>query len=304
MTFRTCLAVAACLLGSSHPEARAGDLAATGLDLQRVTWKELRFSAHKLGISATFCVRLETPTANPTGVGVERGPGAAATDPAETTELLLESTTHLPGRTFLTRERIDPAQGTVREIVDTETGVRHHCKTYTLTSRGFLLDVLEPASMAETLLQPGRWTQHSRSFAAYPQALTVGDRITGPAGLLYAASAAGLSAPGDSLAIHVLVQTQVERVTVRVEGIEPVQVDYQQESGGRLNSVREQLDALSLVVHSEAVDPAASSVFRLFGLEGDVRLVWDPGRRLPVEMSGQMKLLGHVVVRLASVILR
>ena len=67
--------------------------------------------------------------------------------------------------------------------------------------------------------------------------------------------------------------------------------------------MNEPLTALRLVAHSQPVDPASSSVFRIFGLEGDVQLLWDPERRLPVEISGHVKMFGQVEVRLASVTL-
>ena len=129
-------------------------------------WKELRFAARKAGISATIEIRLDQGTDDPTKA------------------ILLESTTHLPGRTFVARERVDPVLAGASEIVDTETGARHHRKTYSLRERGFELDVLEPASLTEMLLPPERWTRRNTSFAAYPRALAAGTTITGPAGLL------------------------------------------------------------------------------------------------------------------------
>ena len=235
--------------------------------------------------------------------GVARRQGTASAS-AENGEILLQSTSHLPGRTFRARERVDPVLARAREIVDTETGAKNHRKTYILRDRGFLLELLEPADGSENLLAPGRWTRQTRSFASYPKVLPTDAVITGPAGLLYAASAAGLNSPGDSLTIFVLVQTQVERVTVRVEGVETVETDFLESSGGVLRSVREQLSAVRLVARSQPVDPTSSSVFRMFGLEGDIEILWDPARRLPVEITGHVKLLGHVEVRLASATLR
>lgn len=265
------------------------------LDAERVVWRDLRYVAHKLGISATVEVRLhdgQTDAKVTTSPAMEHG------------EILLESTSHLPGRTFLAHEHVDPVRAAVREIVDTETGAKNHRKTYTLRDRGFLYELLEPADGSETLLAPERWTRQTRSFASYPRTLPADAVITGPVGLLYAASAGSLAAPGDSMTIYVLVQGQVERVVVEVEGSEAVELDFQQDSGAGLRSVREQVQALRLVARSQPVDPASSSAFRLFGLEGDVEILWDPARRLPVEISGRVKLLGHVEVRLASVTLR
>ncbi len=288
---RRALAALACGFVIAQPPAWAD-----GLALQRVVWRELRYTAHKMGMSATVDVRLDD-SAVPRSDLTE---GA----PAPGDGLLLESTTRLPGRVFLASERIDPAQASVRRIVDTETGAKYHRKTYTLTSHGFLLEMLEPASRAESKLAPERWTREVRSFTPYPRELAEGVPITGPIGLLYAASAASLTSPGDELTVLVLVQTHVERVTLRVEGVETVALQFEERSGSVVTEVREERTGLRLVARSRPVDPSSTSAFRIFGLGGDVELLWDPVRRLPLEIAGNVTMLGRVHVRLAAVTLR
>ena len=279
-------AVLACLAAAVSTTVRADDLPPGRSAVTPPRWRELRFAARKAGISASIDLRLERVSVGPTDA------------------ILLESTTRLPGRTFVARERVDPARAVAREIVDTETGIKHHRKTDTLGQRGFLLDLLEPGSLPEMMQAPERWTKRTTTFTAYPRALPPGTTVTGPAGLLYATSVAGLRSPGDSMTIHVLVQAQVERVTVRVEAVELVDLAFDEHSDGRLNAVREQVSALRLAARSEPVDPGSASAFRIFGLEGDVRILWDPGRGLPVELSGHVKMLGQVEVRLVSATLR
>ncbi len=289
---RRALAALACGFVIAQPPAWAD-----GLALQRVAWRELRYTAHKMGMSATVEVRLDD--------GAPRSDLAeGATAPVPGDGLLLESTTRLPGRVFLARERIDPAQARVRRIVDTETGAKYHRKTYTLTSHGFLLEVLEPASRAESKLAPERWTRAARSFTPYPRELAEGVPITGPIGLLYAASAASLTSPGDELTVLVLVQTHVERVTLRVESVETVALQFEERSGSVVTEVHEERSGLRLVARSRPVDPSSTSAFRIFGLGGDVELLWDPVRRLPLEIAGNVTMLGRVHVRLAAVTLR
>jgi hypothetical protein len=266
---------------------RADELPPGALDPGQVAWKELRFAARKLGIPATVDVRIEAGRASPAGLPW----------------VIVDSTSRLPGRTFFAHERLDGADARARQIVDTEVGAKNHRKTYTLTARGFLFDLLEPASHAEHALPPEGWTRQTRTFTVYPKALPGGAAITGPVGLLYAASAAGLAAPGDSLTVYVLVQTQVERVTVRVEGVEQVPLDFQEDSGAAVSTVKEPRAALRMVARSQPVDAASASAFRIFGLEGDVEILWDPSRRIPVALTGSVRLLGHLEMRLASVTL-
>ncbi len=288
-------------LGRCSAAVRGGDAPATSLDPSRVTWRELQLEAHKLGVAAHIAIRLITPES--AGTGTSRTPRADAGEAREVVarDVWIESTTRLPGRVFLARERLDLRRPSAFEIVDTETGVKHHRKAYELGDQGFTLDLLEPASLAELTLAPESWTRHVCTTFTYPPALGPAPEVTGPAGLLYALSAGDVTAPGDSMTVDVLVQTQVERVTIAAEGIETLQLDYDQIEDGRPIAVHEELKALRLVAHSSPVDPSAPSAFRIFGLEGMVEILWDTVRRLPLEMSGQVKLLGHVEVRLASV---
>jgi hypothetical protein len=303
MSDRCAYAAVICFLAVAPAAALDAKVPAVTLDPQRVVWRNLRYTAHKLGIAATVEVRLDETQVDSTDAG-EAGGRYTASAEKPRREILLESTSHLPGRTFLALEHVSAVRAAAREIIDTETGAKNHRKTYILRDRGFLFELLEPADGSEAVLAPERWTRQTRSFASYPKALPAGAVITGPAGLLYAASAGTLTAPGDSMAIYVLVQTQVERVVVEVEGLESTEIEFQESSADALRSVRGQVEALRLVAHSQPVEPSESSAFRIFGLEGDVEILWDRTRRLPVEISGRVKILGRVEVRLASVTLR
>jgi hypothetical protein len=289
------------LLAAAAPARGADD--AASLDPQRVVWRELRFVARKLGISASIEVRLSrgAPAAPVVAGGhPQSGPDA----PGRADDIWIESTTHLPGRTFLAREVLDPASAAARQIVDIEIGAKNHRKTYVLGDTGFSFDLVKPASLVELLLSSEQWTYEARSVFPYPPRLAPGSPVTGPAGLLYVVSAGRLGKPGQSTEIPVIVQTQIERVTVRAERRAPFALDYQVVRNGTIADVHHADTALVLVARSEPLDPASASVFRIFGLEGAVELYWDPARGLPVEISGQVKLLGHVEVHLASVTLR
>jgi hypothetical protein len=303
MNDRCAYAAVICVLAVASAAALDAKVPSVTLDPQRVVWRELRYTAHKLGVAATVEVRLDEAQASSTEAA-EAGGRYTASPEEPRREILLESTSHLPGRTFFALEHLSPVRAAARKIIDTETGAKNHRKTYILRDRGFLFELLEPADGSEVVLAPEMWTRQTRSFASYPKALPAGAVITGPAGLLYAASAGALTAPGDSMTIYVLVQTKVERVVVEVQGLESTEVEFQESSGDTVRGVRGQVEALRVVAHSQPVEPSESSAFRIFGLEGDVEILWDPARRLPVEITGHVKFLGRVEVRLASVTLR
>ena len=61
------------------------------------------------------------------------------------------------------------------------------------------------------------------------------------------------------------------------------------------------LDTLTLELVSRPVDENAPGSFRLFGLEHGIQVVWEPHRRVPLRISGQVRLLGQIVINLEEI---
>jgi hypothetical protein len=283
---------------------RAGEHAAALLDPSHVAWTELRFVGQKLGEEATVDIRLTPVPADGvfgTPVAPARGGAAMTRGP---NVLLLESTARLPDRTFQRQEWLDPTSAAALRIIDTETGARDHQRYYSLSSGGFTFEEREPASSSEAALSPDRWSRQTRLLVTFPPRVGTDAVVMSPAGLLYAVSASDLSATGDTLSLYVLAQRQLEEVTVRVAGRETVNLDYVEESAGHESRTIGPAEAVRLAVHSQPVDPASASGFHLFGLERDVELLWDPRRRVLLEMAGEVRLLGRIEVWLVRARLR
>jgi hypothetical protein len=263
-----------------------------------VAWSSLHFAGHKMGLDGSLTVQVS-------GGGVADPPAgtfalpATAVDPGPG-EVVLESTTVLPGRSFFATERIDAGTAAARVVTSTETGARNHRKTWTLAAHGFLLHVREPANRSEIPLGPGGWTGESRMFTAYPLGLPAGDPVLGPAGLLYRVSTACMTRPGDSLVVRVLVQTAVEEVTVTVLGSERYETQFELARADRTTTVRGPIEVVRLGLRGRSLDPESEGVLRLFGLEGDIEILWDHEHGVPVEISGHVKLLGRLELQLAS----
>ena len=270
------------------------------LDPQRVAWQSLQLTAKKVGIKAAMEVRLTFPPVPARSSPVPPG-SKASTDPPG---VIVESTATFAGRTITAVERGDAATAATHEIVNIETGARQHRKIYRITPRGFLLDLFEPANAKETELPAQAWTQLTRTFTYYPTGLPPDAVITGPNALLYAASASSLAKGGDTLALYVLVKNQIEKVTLRLLAEEIAQLDYEAYARDGVSRVQGPVNVIRVALKSEPLDGEDGSSFRLFGLEGDIEILWDPVRRVPVEIAGQMKFLGRVEVRLVSATLR
>lgn len=263
-------------------------------------WVELVLDGRKLGVAASIKVRsVLIPSAQTAGAWL---PTAAATvvRPGGPEVLLVESQTRLAGRLFDERLWIDPASRAAIQIDDTETGARNHRRVYRLLAGGFIYEQREPASGEEATPPPG-WTKLQRSASKFPASLATGAVVTGALALVGGDVLAGLRVPGDHVSCLVLVQNQIEEVTIAVESAGPAPVAFSEHRADGDHQVSGTLDALFLTVTSRSIDQDARAAFRLFGLDHGVRVVWEPVRKIPLQIVGQVHLFGQVTISLEEI---
>jgi hypothetical protein len=290
--------VAAGALGVAVPV-----LPLSALDGRRVSWTGLEYTARKIGATATIAVIVRdvpVAAAAPEWLSVSEGSPIV---PSGDAVILIESQTSLVGRTFVDRLWFDGRGAGAIQIADTETGHRVHCRTYRLCRQGFVFEERLPGAKEETLAS-SQWSRITRSWRAFPTDLRFPAAVTGPMGLLWATAAAGEMKTGDAVTFPVLVRGQVEEVRLRIEGPAAAEVDFLESRDGRETRVRGLVGVQRASLTARPIGAASGSRFRMFGLEGDIQLLWDPRRGLPVELSGDVRLLGHLVIRLVGATLR
>lgn len=281
-------------------EAAAGGTAP--LDPAAVPWTRLEFSATKLGAAATVVLELRSVPRDEARREWLACVGGTPIEPPGPTVLLLESRADFGGRHFDDRVWLDPGTGAVTQIEDTERGPHNHRKVYRLMREGFTLAEWEPDGAAEAALDPVDWTKSRRGFQPFPAGPALAPPLTGPAGVLYAVAAGGPPTRTAALAT-VLVHGQLEAVTVRSGGPAAVETDYVAVAGADESRVTGLMGVERLLVTSARVAPARR-LFRVLGLEGDIEMLWDPRRRVPVRVSGEVGLLGRIELRLTRVRMR
>ncbi|MBN8280680.1 MAG: hypothetical protein J0M16_08740, partial [Gammaproteobacteria bacterium] len=173
-------------------------------------------------------------------------------------------------------------------------------RTYRFGEEGAYQRTFWPATAAEKSLPPARWTKTAEGLRAYPDA--PGSRpVVEPIGLLYLIAASGLNQPGDSL--EVLVFRRRDTQTVRIEVLPPrdVQVRYDElwprgtvQRQGKVRPLRLGLTGLPV----PGADPDED--LELLGLRGRLELLLDPATRAPLQLSGDVKIVGAVTLRLAA----
>lgn len=283
--------VAAVALVASAP-ARAEE----ALDRSRVSWTRLEYTARKIGETATILVSVrDVPAVEAAGAWLSPMGGTPVMPPGGV--VLIESETRLASRVFDDRLWLDERNASAVQIADTETGHNLHGRTYRLCQGGFALEERLPDTNEDSL-PPAQWSRVKRSWCDFPPGLASGSPVTGPMGLLWAAAAAGALRVGDTLTFPVLVQGHVEEVTLRMEGPAAADVDMVESRAGIETRVRGLTGVMRASLTARPLGDPGSARFRMLGLEGDIQLLWDPARGLPVEISGDVRLLGHLVIRL------
>ena len=280
--------------------------AARDFDVARVGWSEVHMTASVLFLTAQARLSLRivpgssvTPDllSLPPGVLTPLVPGA------EVLELLYEASG--AGRKSRLTLLMDPVSGAALQstVHDLEGNLR--LRTYRFGTEGAFQRTRSPADESENGLLPARWTNISEDLRAYP--IAPGQQaVIESTGLLYAIAAAGLNKPGDTLELLVFRRRDTQLVHIEVLPAVEIDVHYDElwpkgavQRSGKLLPIRLTLQGLP-VPGSTADDDD----LEVLGLRGKLELLLDPATRAPLELSGNIRVLGVVTLRLAAVRLR
>lgn len=178
------------------------------------------------------------------------------------------------------------------------TGRKNWFRTYRYISTGAYSVKRQPASKAEQNLPHTQWSNVSTNFYQLED-VTLKHPLSETEALFYLISVAQLDKPGDQLQLPIFDKDEVISLTVVVEKVVPLTVDFKEITdqgekrvSGKRNVLRARLNARPLGEQSNAKD------FQFLGYNGDVQLYIDPERRVIVQMSGKYDYLGNVDIRL------
>lgn len=282
------------------PCALADLPAAPKLDPERVGWTEIRMTATKLFVTARADIRLRTlPAAEvrdqllpvPEGRPVAPGP--------EVLEIVYEGG-GLGRRSRLTL-LMDPVSGAAlqRNQHDLEGRLRH--RTYRLSDIGAYHRTRWPVGN-EKSLPPAEWSETSEGLRPYP-AEAAGHTILEPTGLLYAVAAAALDKPGDTTEFLMFQRRSVLRVSATVLEPREIRVNYDEIGPAGTSRRSGAVQPLRISLEGEPLDEDEDEL-ELLGLRGSIELALEPQARVPLELTGNVKVMGRVTFRLASVHLK
>jgi hypothetical protein len=294
------LARALLLLAPGIGPAAAGEVA---LDPARVGWSEIRMSASVLFLTAESRLSLRTVPGTAVApdllaigaagfTGLKAGP--------DVLELLYD--TRGAGRKSRVTLLMDPVSGAALQQTQEDEGPKPRLRVYRFGSQGAYQRTRWPATPAEQKLPPSRWTRTSEGLRAYP-VLPGRQPVVETTGLLYAVAAAPLDRPGDRADFLIFRRRDTQTVRVEVLSARAITVRYDElwprgavQRTGTVEALRLSLKGLPV----PGGDPEDDDL-ELLGLKGQLELLLEPTTRAPLQLSGNVKIVGRVTLRLDEV---
>lgn len=275
-------------------------------DPTRVRWSQLDFRASKLAVTATSEVEIRTEPASLAAIRwLESSKGRPVTpEVSEVVRIQLRSV--VLGKSSDLDLWIDPLSGAAIQRTQLETGkkVRHNRhRSLRFTDTGVFNSTFRATE--ETMDRPFEEWAVSEAFETFPVSLTPGVVVTEPSALFYLLATAHLDEKGDAILIHVFSKKRVMRVRLAVLGSTEIRVDYTETADAGQRQIKGRQEVVRIRLESSPVGSDGSDrSFEFLGLRGDVEIFLEPARRIPLQISGNIRYVGKGHVRLQRVRLK
>lgn len=275
-------------------------------DPDRVRWSQLDFRASKLTVAAASRVRLRTESAS-RATGAWLGSSTGRPLMPRTAEVVrIELVSEILGKSSELDLWIDPISAVAFQRTQLETGkkVRHNRhRSLRFTDTGVFNATYRATD--ETVDRPyEEWTL-SESFEPHPAGLGRGVAVTEPSALFFLLAVADLDEAGDRLTTFVFSKNRVMRVELAFQGKTEIKVDYTEITDKGERSVKGRQEVVRIRLDDSPVGPGGKGKdFEFLGLRGDVEIFLEPERRIPLQISGNIRYVGKGHVRLQRVRLK
>jgi hypothetical protein len=272
------------------------------LDEDNVRWSRLEFGAQLFLISLSADVEYGKVAAGEASEQFYDPEGKPLLMPGDGQVSVLTMDSDNFGRKSRVRFWFEPDL-TALEVDKTESGRKNYVKAYRYAEDGVYRRDYYPLE-GEKDLPYAQWSKIE--YHEYPHPEELEDiSVTDNAVLFYAASAANLAKPGDSLAFYTFGKKHLNRIELRVEAVQEIAVDYVEVGPNGERQVDETIPALRISVTPSSVgESTGENEFEFLGLKEDVKVYVDPRTRVPLQISARMNVVGSVSVYLKRVHLK
>jgi hypothetical protein len=266
---------------------RASDLA--------LPWSQAEYRARKMFMTVRLGIGLQRLTRDAATSALQAPFEGQGIVPAGDEVVLVSLRTRTGSKTKETLLYLDPANGAALRRQQQEWSSDPDFKDLRYTTTGIARLRAEPLD-GEADQPPTTWGQVRRQFRAFSAAGDAGV-VSDTAALPFLVATATWRQPGDRTEFRVFEDGQIVTITATADGWTETSVDFRTDDG-KLQG-RQKLLNVSLVT-TTAGDGGDADI-DLFGLSGDVRLLVDVERRVPVEISGSVSFFGEIRFALKAI---
>ena len=298
------------LAGFSN-STRAQSYSQIELDPKRVPWTQLSYRIKNFSAEVEVQVQLESlPAAEVEAVLIKSPQGIPikAWRPEShriTVHYIVDSIFMPPVRT-INHVWFNPQDATALGRIRLRRGNDDYKKIYRFTEQGVFRHRRKPKDQQEILKQPEKWTDVKDTFYTYNRDQLGCPNVTERLVLIYIASAAEISKSMQPLSFCAFGKRQLFHVRFKPAGFHTLKADFiEKKQQGEIRRRRE-VEALKIALE---IQPLASDLkevedFSFLGFHEDIAIFIDPVSDLPIQVSGEIPMVGNVTIKLNEVQLR
>ncbi|KPJ99205.1 MAG: hypothetical protein AMJ60_05825 [Desulfobacterales bacterium SG8_35] len=175
-------------------------------------------------------------------------------------------------------------------------------KGYCWEEKGVRRHEIQPNGTAENKKPPASWSQHNEHFYAYPSESAGCTFISDPSLIFYLLSTLDPGMQHNPGEICVFGKKQLHRLTIRQVKASPMEISFKLQTSFRKDTIKEQITPLVYSIQTETYAPEKKEPenFSLFGLNKNILIYMDPGKMIPVRVSGTNNIFGKIELELQN----
>jgi hypothetical protein len=267
-----------------------------------VPWRELRYAAHKLFLSATTTIEADWVPATELAKLLRHPDRGRAVAPTGSGAVALTLVSDLPfGRDEKVTLWLDPASGAALGGEKTMLGGSAYHKFMRYTQEGLYTWRSSPRNSREEGRGPEGWTARSQYLVKPAVAPAAGTPVTDSYALLYLVSAARLDRKDSSMSLVLLSGDRYVEIAFAAGGLSYRRQNFEESWPGGVR--RRDGNVLVRTVRGTARAVGAAETgpdvdLGFLGMRGALTLFVEVGTGIPVAFSGRAEYIGELTARL------
>ena len=186
------------------------------------------------------------------------------------------------------------------------SGKKNRYKAYYFLDSG-VYSYSQTPSVGQEKLPHFDWSIKGENYFQYPIELDLKKPVIDSTSLFYIMSSGLFTKPGDKASFNVFVKNRILTLDIIAEEITEIEVDYFQVMDDRKEYIEEEVEVLRIAVNPKLFDPmrinnaGQNREFKFLGLKSNLQFYVETNKRLLVQLSGRIDVVGIVDIVLNKV---